>query len=750
MMNHNLRLPLAAAVALLSSAVALAQVDPHYVIDGPGIGDMINVLSGTPNVSGPGSTSGTVQSHGGACPAIDVNFMGTVVNTDAHFHGTLNGSPDPDPFGCGWGRVAPVSLFSGPPAPGPLNYGGPNGSDELIFLNLPFFGPRYFWSGRDSQPRGGGPEGIVYDEQGNRFGGDVPPLPTRDQGSWRLTGDDANPPGDAGSSVGDGTSRDRIRQYVQDTIRFGQIQQDAQIGDLDGYLLIGGSSTTGLRPRGGTGWPETDDWDDPAGWPNSVPQLPARGAPPLDGDFNGDGVVNASDYLVWQQNMGQTGGGLAADGNNDGVVDQSDFDMWKNNYGAVGSPPPVGEDQFGGYDTGVSPNNQLWGDWFIIPDPSATGDPGSGFGGTSPADPPGAGLSDMIQPFGWGEPPPDGFPPPPDDVWAPLVVFDCTDGSRFILDSPCPGMDAIIGGDLDTEIGPLCGGSELPGQYTFYGRYASGTDDTREPLPTGQDPPQADFNDALKDAVNDQTGENLDRFKAAMDQRFGEGTGAILGQFVKAPNGGAPLPNNAQQGLGNAQQHQQEQNLQRDRNAVNNDGAKSLDSLKDLVNDSDMDANDKRNINTVLDFLKPQDSGNAASESRARGNANAVKDAAGNSAGAKPSVEEKPGGTTVKKDGNGGTTTRTPNGSTVQKTPAGPTKTVSPSGIVTEKHPSGMTRVTVPLGGGKILRTTTMPDGRVIKYNSTTGQVHTKYPDGREMFVRPNAPPRYRNWPAGQ
>jgi hypothetical protein len=50
------------------------------------------------------------------------------------------------------------------------------------------------------------------------------------------------------------------------------------------------------------------------------------------GDYNGDGLVNAADYIVWRNTFDQTGRTLAADGDGDGRVDQDDYDIWKNAY----------------------------------------------------------------------------------------------------------------------------------------------------------------------------------------------------------------------------------------------------------------------------------------------------------------------------------------------------------------------------------------------------------------------------------
>ena len=52
----------------------------------------------------------------------------------------------------------------------------------------------------------------------------------------------------------------------------------------------------------------------------------------LTGDFNRDGIVDAADYTVWRDQLGETGN-LAADANEDNVVDAKDYDLWKSNFG---------------------------------------------------------------------------------------------------------------------------------------------------------------------------------------------------------------------------------------------------------------------------------------------------------------------------------------------------------------------------------------------------------------------------------
>src|SRR5262249_43141058 len=60
-----------------------------------------------------------------------------------------------------------------------------------------------------------------------------------------------------------------------------------------------------------------------------VPQVP--------GDYTGDGVVDAADYVMWRDELGQTGTALQADGNHDNVVDINDLNVWRAHFGQTAS-----------------------------------------------------------------------------------------------------------------------------------------------------------------------------------------------------------------------------------------------------------------------------------------------------------------------------------------------------------------------------------------------------------------------------
>ncbi|MEX2093485.1 MAG: choice-of-anchor Q domain-containing protein [Pirellulales bacterium] len=56
--------------------------------------------------------------------------------------------------------------------------------------------------------------------------------------------------------------------------------------------------------------------------------------PSLPGDYNLDEAVDAADYTVWRDTLGQEVAAYdSADGDGDGTIDEDDYDVWKSNFG---------------------------------------------------------------------------------------------------------------------------------------------------------------------------------------------------------------------------------------------------------------------------------------------------------------------------------------------------------------------------------------------------------------------------------
>ncbi|MEN0111116.1 MAG: hypothetical protein AAF805_10375, partial [Planctomycetota bacterium] len=112
-------------------------------------------------------------------------------------------------------------------------------------------------------------------------------------------------------------------------------------------LSLGKFEITNLPAAGGDGLPIVyfaGEVEFVAGPQTATFDVMFRLAPPapLDGDYNGDGVVDAADYTVWRDTDGSNLL-LAADGDDDTVVDADDYTVWANGFGGSVSAAPVPE-----------------------------------------------------------------------------------------------------------------------------------------------------------------------------------------------------------------------------------------------------------------------------------------------------------------------------------------------------------------------------------------------------------------------
>jgi hypothetical protein len=94
------------------------------------------------------------------------------------------------------------------------------------------------------------------------------------------------------------------------TSRNTELLSDAQINAVFSTQAI--EDGVALIPFGGTGFPR-----------------PLSSQTP--GDYDRNGMVDASDYALWRNTLNSTSN-LMADGNKNGIVDSGDFALWKSNF----------------------------------------------------------------------------------------------------------------------------------------------------------------------------------------------------------------------------------------------------------------------------------------------------------------------------------------------------------------------------------------------------------------------------------
>jgi hypothetical protein len=81
----------------------------------------------------------------------------------------------------------------------------------------------------------------------------------------------------------------------------------------------------------------------PTGSTFSAADIGSPGRFYLGGDYNGNGVVDGADYVVWRETLGSTtdpraDGSGPSTGVPNGIVDQFDYAFWRANFGATGVP----------------------------------------------------------------------------------------------------------------------------------------------------------------------------------------------------------------------------------------------------------------------------------------------------------------------------------------------------------------------------------------------------------------------------
>lgn len=100
-------------------------------------------------------------------------------------------------------------------------------------------------------------------------------------------------------------------------------------GDVFPIITASGGVTGSLNLASAPTLPGGMQWDLDVNASNVMVSVVATG------DYNGNGVVDAADYVVWRKSQNQTGPGLAADSNGDSVVNVADYNFWRSRVGNV-------------------------------------------------------------------------------------------------------------------------------------------------------------------------------------------------------------------------------------------------------------------------------------------------------------------------------------------------------------------------------------------------------------------------------
>ncbi|HEY2761513.1 MAG TPA: hypothetical protein VGI75_12240 [Pirellulales bacterium] len=126
------------------------------------------------------------------------------------------------------------------------------------------------------------------------------------------------------------TSRDGFASQISSGGISGSGSASAYSVDLSSLQDVDSAIEIRLLAYGGTGASGTFSINDFEF--DGVVEQSTGGTTPMSGDYNGDGVVDAADYVVWRASSAD-GTALLNETVSPGTTDQADFDEWRANFG---------------------------------------------------------------------------------------------------------------------------------------------------------------------------------------------------------------------------------------------------------------------------------------------------------------------------------------------------------------------------------------------------------------------------------
>ena len=168
--------------------------------------------------------------------------------------------------------------------------------------------------------------------------------PGNDPTEVSTPGNNRNTAVDSQFAIGAHYYRSPVGEFELSESPYGTFDQDGNVSewtepsDGDGAAYVWGGAFTGrfgVGPQGSfDGQPEFVSLGSESRFRGFRLAAPV----PEPGDYNGNGAVDAADYVVWRNTFGQAGAGLVADGNGDGGVDQLDYQLWRASFGQTAAP----------------------------------------------------------------------------------------------------------------------------------------------------------------------------------------------------------------------------------------------------------------------------------------------------------------------------------------------------------------------------------------------------------------------------
>ncbi len=115
-------------------------------------------------------------------------------------------------------------------------------------------------------------------------------------------------------------------------------QMDQALGGGNMHLVGLDTSSIGMHTGTITVTSTSQGVQTTAAVQNGIITIPVSFLVVLPGDYNGNGAVDAADYVLWRETDGQSvAEGTGADGNRDGMIDATDFSIWRTHFGESAS-----------------------------------------------------------------------------------------------------------------------------------------------------------------------------------------------------------------------------------------------------------------------------------------------------------------------------------------------------------------------------------------------------------------------------